>query len=221
MKVTFSLQFLVFVSYIVLVSGGSLIVRPDESDPYTPICTSYSGLCHIAYNVTEGRGRIWHSDGQVCRCPGHQICPVQWNNRENTIIKVFKNDGQEMEVKISYCHLNMPAEICRFNSPSVVLRGNGPFHFEVFGDFQCKCNRRLFAHRSWKLGDYNYIEYSCGKPRCMLNQSDNTCLKMTHQPSDNNTLTEYFCRCRWNEECITHSEPTSAHPVKTQTCQLV
>ena len=68
-----------------------------------------------------------------------------------------------MEAKISYCQLNMPSEICQFNTPAVTLRGDGPFHFEVYGDFQCKCNRRLFAHRSWKWGDYNYIEYSCGK----------------------------------------------------------
>lgn len=219
MELSLILQTSVFVSTIILVSGGSLIIPPEESDPFIPICTSYSGLCHIAYNVTEARGQIWHSHGQVCRCPGQQSCPIEWDDMENSIIKVFKNEGQEMEVKISYCNLNQPEEICRFNSPAVILRGDGPFHFEVFGDFKCKCNRRLYAHRSWRLGDYSYVEYSCGKPRCIINHSDNTCLSMTYQPEQTNILTEYNCRCRRHEECIAQRLPTPEHPRALQTCQ--
>lgn len=226
MKVRFGIQILVLVSLILLVSGGSLVIPPDNSDPFVPICHSYSGLCHIAYNITEdrrGRGQIWHGSSQICRCPGSRRCPIQWQNRQNSIVKVFKMEGKEMEAKISYCQLNMPSEICQFNTPAVTLRGDGPFHFEVYGDFQCKCNRRLFAHRSWKWGDYNYIEYSCGKPRCILNHSDNTCMRMTYQPAENNTMTEYVCRCRWNEECTAHAQdlPTPDHPVKTQICHPV
>ena len=70
-----------------------------------------------------------------------------------------------MEVKISYCHLDLPEEVCRFDTPAVVMRGNGPFLFEIAEDFQCKCNRRLYANRSWRLGDYIYTEYNCGKVR--------------------------------------------------------
>lgn len=218
-----SLRTFVLTVILVVVSCDteSLIIPPDYSDPFVPICTSYSGLCHLAYNVSQPRGEVLHSHGQVCRCPNHRRCPIQWDNMENSLIKVFPVGGREIEVKISYCQLEQPSTLCAFNSPAVVLRGDGLFNFEIFGDFRCKCNRRLYAHRSWRWGDYVYTEYSCGKPRCIMNHTDNTCMRMTYQPSQRNVMVEYRCRCRWFEKCEESRPPTAGNPTVMQTCQRV
>ena len=68
-----------------------------------------------------------------------------------------------MVVKMSYCNLRHASRVCRQNEPALILRGRGALLLELWQDFRCRCYRPLYAHRSWRDGDYDYIEYSCGK----------------------------------------------------------
>ena len=91
---------------------------------------------------------------------------IYFSQKSPLHLHIFK--GEEMQVKVSYCQLNLPSRRCLQNEPAVTLRGRGPFQFEVFQDFKCKCHRPLYAHQSWQDGPYDYVEYSCGKVRPLL-----------------------------------------------------
>lgn len=199
----------------------TIILPPDPLGPEAPICTSYSTLCHLAYNLTDtDTYQVWHSDQQICRCLGSQTCPTEWDNIDRSFIKVFKSAGQEVEVKMSYCVLHQPDNVCRQNEPTVVTRGQGAFLFEIASEFKCRCYRQLYAHRSWREGDYDYIEYSCGKPRCGVNNTpEQECTRITYAGSPNNFRHDYLCRCRRYEECIGGGLPTERNPVVMRTCQ--
>ena len=73
-----------------------------------------------------------------------------------------------MQIKVSYCKMYQPDRKCLQNEPAVILRGRGPFQFEIFQDFKCRCNRPLYAHQSWQEGPYDYFIYSCGKVSILL-----------------------------------------------------
>jgi hypothetical protein len=68
-----------------------------------PICTSYSGLCHLLYNLTETESHeILNSQQQICRCPGRP-CDTDWTDTGRSIIKVFKNAGIVIHVRLKLC----------------------------------------------------------------------------------------------------------------------
>lgn len=200
----------------------SIVLPPLSPGPNTPTCHSYSSLCHLAYNITEkGSSQIFHSYSQICKCPDGLECPTDWFDMSNSLVKAFKNAGEEMQVKVSYCQLNLPSRRCLQNEPAVTLRGRGPFQFEVFQDFKCKCHRPLYAHQSWQDGPYDYVEYSCGKPRCGMNkQPEKKCTKLTYVDEEN-YFHEYLCRCKWYEECTGITLPTAYKPVTYKHCQSV
>lgn len=205
---------------IILTDGkekhDSIVLPPDPIGPDAPKCTSYSSLCHLAYNIT---GQILHSYSQICRCPGDVKCPTEWFDKSNSLLKTFRMAGEEMQVKVSYCQLNQPLRRCLQNEPAVILRGRGPFQFEVFQDFKCKCHRPLYAHQSWQDGPYDYVEYSCGKPRCGMNKHPETkCTKVTYIDEEN-YFHDYMCRCKWYEECTGGTLPTSSKLTAYRYCQ--
>lgn len=223
-RICHGLIFMVFCCFTNTLANGNtrtIILPPVPLGPEAPICSSYSMLCHLAYNLTDtGSYQVWHSNQQICRCPGNRVCPTDWANTDRSITKVFKSAGQEVEVKMSYCVLNQPDTVCRQDEPTVVTRGRGAFTFEIASEFQCRCYRQMYAHRSWRKDDYDYIEYSCGKPRCGQNRlPEDECTKITYNGSPNNLLHDYLCRCRRNEECIGGELPTESNRVVMRTCQ--
>ncbi|KAL4219689.1 hypothetical protein ACF0H5_022259 [Mactra antiquata] len=200
---------------------STIIHPPDPPGPEAPICTSHSRLCHIAYNFTDtGLYHVVQSSQQMCRCPGNQPCETDWGSNSRSMTKVFKSAGYEVEVKMSYCNLQHPDIVCRQNEVAVDTRGRGAFTFEIASDFRCRCYRQMYAHRSWRDGDYDYIRYSCGKPRCSLNRSSTPqCTRITYNGSPNDLIHDYLCRCRWREECTGGPLPTADNPVVYRTCQ--
>ncbi|XP_045198768.2 uncharacterized protein LOC123553071 isoform X2 [Mercenaria mercenaria] len=184
-----------------------------------PTCSSYNGLCHLMYNITDGDTyQVLNSHQQICSCPGRP-CDTNWTDTGRSITKVFKYAGQEVEIKMSYCTMDLPDIVCRQNDVALTTRGRGPFTFEIARDFSCRCYRQMYTHKSWRLDDYNYFEYSCGKPRCGMNRTPSTeCMKITYK-SPNNFEHEYLCRCRRYEECIGGPLPTASNPVTRRTCQ--
>lgn len=203
-------------------TAGNIILPETPSQPSIPICTSYSGLCHLLYNLTETESHeVLNSQQQICRCPGRP-CDTDWTDTGRSIIKVFKNAGQEVEVKMNYCTLHQPDKVCRQNEVALITRGRGPFTFEIADDFRCRCYRQMYAHRSWRDGDYNYIEYSCGKPRCSHNRSPTTdCMRIMYDSSTDSFTHDYLCRCRRHEECIGGPIPSPTRPETIRTCQRI
>lgn len=199
---------------------NTFIHPPDQLDAEI-ICSSYNQLCHLAYNITvENTDHIMHSERPICRCPGNTQCEINWFQNDHSITKVFKNAGQEIQVKMSYCLLHQPPKVCRRDEVAVILRGRGAFVFEIHEDFRCRCYRQLFAHRSWREGDVDYIEYSCGKARCGANRHPSTeCTKITYDGSEENLRHEYLCRCLRNQDCIADELPTAANQVVMKHCQ--
>lgn len=197
----------------------SIILPPVTLGPNPPKCTSYGSLCHLAYNITEKTiGQIFHSHSQICQCPDGLRCPVDWFDMSNSFIRSFRSEGKEMQIKVSYCKMYQPDRKCLQNEPAVILRGRGPFQFEIFQDFKCRCNRPLYAHQSWQEGPYDYFIYSCGKPRCPLNRHPEAkCSALTYVEKEN-FHHEYLCRCKWYEECLGGRLPTAKHPVAYKHC---
>ncbi|WAR30589.1 hypothetical protein MAR_033131 [Mya arenaria] len=211
---------LTFVIYFV--SCDVIILDPQPLGPEAPICTSYSGLCHLAYNLTDLNSyQVWHSAQEICRCPNNQECETDWFSSSRSVTKVFRNAGQEVEVKISYCELEQPDTVCRQDEVAMTTRGRGAFTFEIVSDFRCRCYRSLYAHRSWREGDYDYIEYSCGKPRCGMNRLPSSeCERVTWNGASDMFINDYICRCRRKEECISDGTlPTEDQPVISRSCQ--
>lgn len=204
-------------------NAGGIILPPVPQGPEVPICSSYSGLCNLMYNLTDiDTYQIHNSHQPICRCRGEQQCETDWFSNDRSITKVLKSSGQEVEVKMSYCTLNQPDNVCRQNEVAVVTRGRGPLTFEIASDFRCRCYRQMYAHRSWRDGDYDYIEYSCGKPRCGMNRTPiSECTRITYNGYPNNLIHDYLCRCRRHEECTGGSLPSLSQPVTMRTCQRI
>lgn len=204
-------------------STAPIILPPQPLGPNAPICTSYNGLCHLAYNLTDNVNyQVVHSSQEICRCPSSQSCEVDWAESERSLIKTLKSAGHEIDVKISYCTMHKPNTVCRPNEPAIITRGRGAFLFEIVGDFKCRCYTLLFEHRSWQEGDYQYVEYSCGKHKCNPNSSNPPpCTEITYKGSAENLSHVYLCRCGRLEECGTSNLPTATTPVVYNTCEKV
>ncbi|KAH3791382.1 uncharacterized protein LOC127839468 [Dreissena polymorpha] len=201
-----------------------IILPPNPLPPEAPTCTSYSGLCHLAYNLTDNGNsyQVYHSEQEICRCPGGKQCETDWSKSSSSMTRTFTNGGQEVEVKISYCKLRQPDTICRINEPALVTRGRGAFTFEIVSDFSCRCYRPLFAHRSWREGDYDYIEYACGKPRCGMNRLPSSeCTTITWNGAPDMLNHTYVCRCRRGEECTSGLLPTAEKTTVVRSCERV
>ena len=60
-----------------------------------PVCTSYSSVCHMAYNITQiGMSQVLHSYSQICRCPEDLTCHTNWFDKKHSIVRAFKNAGK-------------------------------------------------------------------------------------------------------------------------------
>ncbi|KAL4218904.1 hypothetical protein ACF0H5_021492 [Mactra antiquata] len=197
----------IFIFYISDVTNGSFILPNMESATVEPpICTSLNSLCGLNYRYVTNKGKTimdMHSDQEICTCPEdtRNNCSVSedWDNMNNSLVqRLLSGPGNQLLVKISYCQLPVPKQDCRLNDPVLVTRGRGHLMFQLVNDMMCKCDRPLMAQSSWIHGEYDYVMYGCGQPRC-AKRNATVCAELTYD--EGSLKTHSFCRCKRQEMC--------------------
>ncbi|KAK3588640.1 hypothetical protein CHS0354_038870 [Potamilus streckersoni] len=192
-----------------LLGVGAIPFLADEPPKIgTPDCYSANALCDVAFNSTSLSLHL-SSSQPICICPGNEVCPRGWGDNIQSIYKVIQMQGDEVIMKMSYCSpITEHEQICGKFDPVLILKGSGPFSFEMATDLNCTCSGRpLYLNRSWSKGVINYMEYSCGKPRCNANRSSgDTCMwvERMHEPDSHVQYRyehKYPCRCHPRQVC--------------------
>ncbi|KAL3872203.1 hypothetical protein ACJMK2_040141 [Sinanodonta woodiana] len=195
-------------STVILGVGANPFLADETPKIGTPDCYSADAICDVAFNSTSLLLQL-SSSQPICRCPGDKVCPRGWGDTNQSIYKVIRMQGEEVIMKMSYCSpIAGHDQICGRFEPVLILKGSGPFTFEMATSMNCTCSGRpLFLNRSWSKGVVNYMEYSCGKPRCNANRSSGEiCMwvERVHDPDSQIQYRyehEYPCRCHSKKDC--------------------
>ncbi|KAL3872204.1 hypothetical protein ACJMK2_040142 [Sinanodonta woodiana] len=187
-------------------SKGVVSYMEYSCEKGTPDCYSADALCDVTFNYTS----LHLSSSQpICRCPGDKVCPRGWGDTNQSIYTVIRMQGQEVNMKMSYCSPNARHDqICGEFKPVLILKGSGPFTFEMATSMNCTCTaRQLYLNRSWSKGVVSYMEYSCGKPICYSNRSSGEICMWVERVHDPDSQIQYRyehkypCRCHSKQEC--------------------
>ncbi|XP_053381092.1 uncharacterized protein LOC123553063 [Mercenaria mercenaria] len=209
----------------VFAKNGSIILSPETENKGPPICTSSSSLCGLNYRYVTDDDipvEILYSENEICQCPDNRTCAIRydWDHMTNSVVqRLLTGGGHQLLVKISYCQLpKKRRRPCGFNKPVLVSRGRGMFKFDLVGEMLCICkNRPLVPRSGWIEGEYDYVEYGCGQPKCSALKTK-VCSDVTLVGEE--LRSRYFCRCKKFEIC-NGELPYENGQTLQHTCQLM